>query len=37
MTVMTFNHWWCELTGPIVPNQRVEFNYCFVVMLLVRQ
>ena len=25
-----FNHWWCDVAGPLFPNQRVEYNYCFV-------
>ena len=24
-----FNHW-CDVAGPLFPNQRVEYNYCFV-------
>jgi len=25
-----FNHWWCEVTDPLFPNQRVKYNCCFV-------
>jgi hypothetical protein len=26
----SFNHWFCDVLGPIFPNQKVNFNYCFV-------
>jgi len=25
-----FNHWRCDIAGPLIPNQCVEYNYCFV-------
>jgi hypothetical protein len=26
----SFNHWFCDVLGPLFPNQKVEYNYCFV-------
>jgi hypothetical protein len=26
----SFNHWYCDMLGPLFPNEKVEFNYCFV-------
>jgi hypothetical protein len=28
--VRSFNHWSCDVLGPLFPNQKVEYNYCFV-------
>jgi Integrase core domain len=27
---INFNHWFCDILGPLFPNQRVDYNYCFV-------
>jgi hypothetical protein len=26
----SFNHWFCDVLGPLFPNVKVEYNYCFV-------
>jgi hypothetical protein len=28
-----FQHWWCDIAGPLFPNQKVEYN--IIVLLLV--
>jgi hypothetical protein len=28
--VRSFNHWFCDVLGPLFPNQKVDYNYCFV-------
>jgi len=25
-----FLHWWCDTADPLFPNQKVDYNYCFV-------
>jgi len=25
-----FLHWWCDIAGLLFPNQKVDYNYCFV-------
>ena len=27
---VAFNHWFVDIAGPLFPNQKVEYNYCFV-------
>lgn len=27
---IAFNHWFVDIAGPLFPNQKVEYNYCFV-------
>ena len=27
---VAFNHWFVDIAGPLFPNQKVVFNYCFV-------
>ena len=26
----SFNHWFCDILGPLFPNQMAEYNYCLV-------
>ena len=27
---VNFNHWMCDIAGPLFPNQNKAYNYCFV-------